>query len=62
MGFGYNVRKAIWGEPAATKTERKLIVKIDAFILSYVCLMVRPLLLRPSAVPNLITAETCRSR
>jgi hypothetical protein len=40
MGFLYNVRKAVWGEPAATKAERRLIVKIDAFILTYVCLMV----------------------
>lgn len=40
MGFLFNLRKAVWGEPAPTKAERRLIFKIDVFILSYVCLMV----------------------
>lgn len=33
------LRILIWGEPAGTKAERHLIVKIDFFILTYVCLM-----------------------
>jgi hypothetical protein len=41
MGFLLKLRTAVWGAPAATKTERHLIVKIDCFIMSYVCLMVR---------------------
>jgi MFS transporter, ACS family, pantothenate transporter len=41
MGFLLKLRTAVWGAPAATKTERHLIFKIDCFILSYVCLMVR---------------------
>lgn len=32
-------REIIWGAPASTKAERRLIVKIDFFILTYVCLM-----------------------
>jgi MFS transporter, ACS family, pantothenate transporter len=39
MGFLLKLRTAVWGAPAATKTERRLIVKIDCFIMSYVCLM-----------------------
>jgi len=33
------IREIVWGAPAATKAERRLIVKVDFFILSYVCLM-----------------------
>lgn len=40
MGFLLKLRTAVWGPPAPTKTERRLIVKIDVFIMSYVCLMV----------------------
>lgn len=32
-------REIVWGAPASTKAERRLIVKIDFFILTYVCLM-----------------------
>ncbi|ETN42740.1 uncharacterized protein HMPREF1541_01898 [Cyphellophora europaea CBS 101466] len=39
MGFLTQLRTVVWGAPAATKTERRLIVKIDTFIMSYVCLM-----------------------
>lgn len=40
MGLLLKLRTAVWGPPAPTKTERRLIVKIDVFIMSYVCLMV----------------------
>ncbi|KAH8881774.1 MFS general substrate transporter [Thozetella sp. PMI_491] len=33
------LRRVVWGAPAATKTERRLLVKIDAVILSFCCLM-----------------------
>lgn len=33
------LREIVWGTPASTKEERRLIVKIDFFILTYVCLM-----------------------
>ncbi len=39
MGFLHSLRVAIWGEPPPTKEERRLLFKIDWFILSYVCLM-----------------------
>lgn len=32
-------REIIWGKPAATKAERRLVVKIDTIILSFCCLM-----------------------
>ena len=35
------VRHFVWGEVPQSKTERKLLLKIDWFILSYCCLMVR---------------------
>lgn len=35
------IRRFVWGEIPETKTERKLLLKIDWFILSYCCLMVR---------------------
>lgn len=38
MGGLRAVRTAVWGAPAATKAERKLIVKLDTFILSSCCL------------------------
>ncbi|KIV96859.1 hypothetical protein PV10_00674 [Exophiala mesophila] len=38
MGALRAVRTAVWGAPAETKAERRLIVKIDAFILSSCCL------------------------
>ncbi|KAI0332421.1 MFS general substrate transporter [Cubamyces sp. BRFM 1775] len=34
-----SIRHFVWGEVPATKTERKLLLKIDWFILSYCCLM-----------------------
>ena len=33
------VREVVWGKPAATKLERRLLVKIDTVILSFCCLM-----------------------
>lgn len=33
------VRAVVWGKPAATKAERKLLVKLDIVILSFCCLM-----------------------
>lgn len=39
MGFLYNLRVAAWGVPPDSKAERRLLLKIDWFILSYVCLM-----------------------
>ncbi|KAL2858550.1 MFS general substrate transporter [Aspergillus pseudoustus] len=33
------LREVVWGQPAATKAERWLIVKLDIFILSFCCLM-----------------------
>jgi hypothetical protein len=34
-------REVVWGKPAATAAERKLIFKIDTVILSFCCLMYR---------------------
>lgn len=39
MGFLHSLRVVIWGEPPDTKAERRLLFKIDFFILTYVCLM-----------------------
>ncbi|KAK5102559.1 hypothetical protein LTR70_000417 [Exophiala xenobiotica] len=39
MGALSKLREIVWGAPAATKAERRLILKIDFFILTYVCLM-----------------------
>jgi len=39
MGAFSKLREVVWGAPAATKAERRLILKIDFFILTYVCLM-----------------------
>lgn len=33
------LREVVWGKPAATKAERKLLVKLDLVILSFCCLM-----------------------
>ncbi|GAA6061941.1 hypothetical protein JCM10212_001509 [Sporobolomyces blumeae] len=33
------IRHVIWGAPPATKEERKFLVKLDWFILSFICLM-----------------------
>jgi MFS transporter, ACS family, pantothenate transporter len=33
------LRRVVWGAPASTKAERRLIVKLDFFILSFCCLM-----------------------
>lgn len=33
------LREIVWGKPAATELERKLIVKLDTVILSFCCLM-----------------------
>lgn len=39
MGLLHSLRVVIWGEPPDTKAERRLLFKIDFFILTYVCLM-----------------------
>ena len=39
MGFLYKLRVVIWGVPPDTKAEKHLLLKIDFFILTYVCLM-----------------------
>lgn len=38
MGILTPLRTAVWGKPAETKAERRLIVKIDTFILTSCCL------------------------
>ncbi|KAB5533651.1 major facilitator superfamily domain-containing protein [Coniochaeta sp. 2T2.1] len=38
MGRLYNLRVLVWGEPPETAVERKLLRKIDFFILTYCCL------------------------
>ncbi|TVY27122.1 Pantothenate transporter [Lachnellula hyalina] len=38
MGKLYDLRVLVWGEPAETAAERKLVRKIDFFILTYCCL------------------------
>ena len=35
------VRRVVWGDIPESKAERVLLLKIDWFILSYCCLMVR---------------------
>lgn len=39
MGFLLKARTVIWGPQAATKAERNLIVKVDFFVMTFVCLM-----------------------
>ena len=39
MFFFSKLREIVWGKPAATEAERKLIVKLDTVILSFCCLM-----------------------
>ncbi|GAA5859579.1 hypothetical protein JCM8547_006150 [Rhodosporidiobolus lusitaniae] len=39
MTFLSRAREIAWGTPPETKAERKLLVKIDFFILSFICLM-----------------------
>ncbi|GAA5898628.1 hypothetical protein JCM6882_000883 [Rhodosporidiobolus microsporus] len=39
MGFVAKARLIAWGAPPETKEERKLLVKVDFFILSFICLM-----------------------
>lgn len=39
MGAARKLREIVWGTPAETKAERRLILKIDFFILTYVALM-----------------------
>lgn len=39
MGIFHGIRVAVWGHPPPTKAESKLLLKIDFFILTYVCLM-----------------------
>lgn len=41
IGNWETVRLFLWGEEPSTKQEKKLLLKIDWFILSYCCLMVR---------------------
>lgn len=36
-----SIRRFVWGEIPESKAERTLLLKIDWFILSYCCLMVR---------------------
>lgn len=37
--FLYKIRVFLWGHPPETKAERKLLLKIDFFILSFTCLL-----------------------
>lgn len=39
MGVLQSLRVVIWGQPPDTKAEKRLLLKIDFFILTYVCLM-----------------------
>lgn len=39
MFFFSKAREVVWGKPAETRAERRLIVKLDVFILSFCCLM-----------------------
>jgi len=39
MGFLHRLRVAVWGVPPHTAAERRLLVKVDFFVLTYVCLM-----------------------
>lgn len=39
MKFFSTLREIVWGKPAATKEERRLVVKLDLTILTFVCLM-----------------------
>lgn len=39
MFFFTKAREVVWGKPAATQAERRLIVKLDTVILSFCCLM-----------------------
>jgi len=39
MGFLHRLRVVVWGVPPGTAAERHLLVKIDFFVLTYVCLM-----------------------
>lgn len=39
MGFLHRLRVAVWGVPPDTAAERRLLVKVDFFVLTYVCLM-----------------------
>lgn len=39
MGFLHRLRVAVWGVPPETAAERRLLVKVDFFVLTYVCLM-----------------------
>ena len=39
MGLLRKLRIVVWGQPPPTKEERRLLVKVDFFVLSYVCLM-----------------------
>ncbi|KAK4700461.1 MFS transporter, ACS family, pantothenate transporter, partial [Phenoliferia sp. Uapishka_3] len=39
MGLLLKIRTIVWGPPAETKAERSLIVKVDFFVMTFVCLM-----------------------
>ncbi|KAK4622663.1 Pantothenate transporter FEN2 [Fulvia fulva] len=39
MGFLHKLRVAVWGEPPSTQAESRLLLKVDVFVLTYVCLM-----------------------
>lgn len=39
MGFLHKLRVAVWGAPPSTKAESRLLLKVDFFVLTYVCLM-----------------------
>ena len=56
MSVLQKVRRFVWGDIPESRAERRLLLKIDWFILSYCCLMVRILRLsinvrRPVAEP-----------
>jgi len=56
MGFLHRLRVAIWGVPPDTAAERKLLFKIDLFVLTYVCLMYWVGTVRPLSVANTDTS------
>ena len=60
MGLLHRLRVAVWGVPPDTAAERKLLFKIDFFVLTYVCLMywVR---LNPRCLTDISLTTTTRS-
>jgi ACS family pantothenate transporter-like MFS transporter len=39
MGVLRKLRIAVWGQPPDTKEESRLLMKVDFFVLTYICLM-----------------------